>query len=726
VLAPNYEKDLPGHSLTLNGQAELKLESGLEPLLRSLAETFRAPKILLVLFGGDWPSGRLSFGVPEGVSETEVSFCKLLLDHGNEMIVVRDCLEDARLHAHPLVEQSPFIRFCASMPLLSTGGDKLGLLAVFDWKVRDGARGDEIKALKTFSALIVDHFERQRLSVFARAFSRMSNSSPDAFLCFSDEGLVTFWNPAAEMLFGYSKAEVLGMPVELLLPGIRVALQERRHLLSQGDTGKARRGVEMQALRKDQPAIPVGLSLSFWRDQGQGYFGGIIRDLSQDRFSDRHLRYLTHFDALTNLPNRASFIEAVAGELAHDSSFAILKIGLDKLKTINGSLGIAAGDLVLKTMAQRILEAALSKGEAHVARLGGDEFGILLHGLTDEKVAREIAQTVLAAIKEPCYVHGMTCHIDASIGMVLADQQAEFADANAVLKSSLLALLEAKRAGGSCIHTFRPQLGLAIEERRALDEELHLALRRDEFELHFQPQVRLDTHMIVGAEALLRWRHPQRGLLSPAVFLSALEVSDIAIEVGRWIIDAVCGFAAQINSIYGPIRVSMNLFAVQLKDTTLFETVTAALGRHNLPAHLLELEITETTVLDLEENVIAPLRKLRKLGVGIAFDDYGTGYGSLRLIKRYPVTRLKIDREFISGLMADPDDAAIVKAVVALGRSMGFHVIAEGIETPEQATKLRALKCEEAQGYLYGYPMRPEKLSALIRERNGLFEASAA
>jgi len=724
VLVFDHEKG-HGSSASLDAQSETgrKLEAELEPLFRSLAGVFRASKILLVLFGGDWPSARIGFGTPAGISEQEVSFCRLLFGLGNDAIIARDASDDIRLRAHPLVKHAPFLRFCASMPLISESEGKLGMLVVFDYKARSGVHGDELRALHTFSSLIVDHFERRRLSVYARAFSRMANSSPDAFLCFSDEGIVSFCNPSVETLFGYSKAEVIGKPVELLLPGIRAALQEKRHALSRSEHGKGGRSVEIQALRKENAAIPVELSLSFWRDRGQGTFGAIIRDLSKDRSSDQHMRYLTHFDALTNLPNRAKFIEAVAGELASNTSFTVLQIGLDKFKTINGSLGIAAGDSVLKTMAQRILDAALAAGEVHVARLGGDEFGILLNGFANEKQAHEIAQTVLAVIREACAVHGMTCHVDASIGMVLVNHGAEFADANEVLKSSLLALLEAKRAGGCCIHTFQPQLGFAIEERRALDEELRLAFARNEFELHFQPQVRLDTNVIVGAEALLRWRHPTRGLLLPAAFLFALEVSDVAIEVGRWIIDEACRFAAETNTVSSPLRISVNLFAVQLKDTTLFETVMAALDRHNLPPHLFELEITETTVLDLEEDVIGPLRKLRKLGVGIAFDDYGTGYGSLSLIKRYPVTRLKIDREFVAGLMLDPDDAAIVKAVVALGKSMGFRIIAEGIETKEQAAKLRLLKCEEAQGYLFGRPMQPENLSSLIREKN---EASAA
>jgi len=722
VLVSNNGTRFNGHGPARDVPAakDVKADEALGPLLQALATAFKAPKALLLLFGGEWPPARIYYGTPSGVSEQEVGFGKLLLELGNRAIVVRDTCDDIRLRAHPLVARAPFIRYCASLPLLSASGAKLGLLAVIDYKPREKVYDEEIKALESFAALIADHFERRRLSVFARAFSRMANSSSDAFLCFSDEGHVTFWNPVAERLFGYSTEEVLEKPVELLLPGIRTALQEKRH----SRTDKSGRNIEIQALRKDRPAIPVELSLSFWRDQGQGYFGAIVRDLSKDRVSDEHMRYLTHFDALTNLPNRAQFIEAIAGELSSDTPFSVLQIGLDKFKTINGSLGIAAGDLVLKTMAQRILEAVT--WEARVARLGGDEFGILLHGLDKEEQARDIARIVLDAVGQACHVHGMTCHVDASVGMVLVNRESDFDDANAVLKSGLLALLEAKKSGGRCIYAFHHQLSLAVEERRALDEELRLALARGEFELYFQPQVRLDTSVIVGAEALLRWRHPLRGLLAPVAFLAALEVSDIAIDVGRWIIDTACRFAAEVNAAHGPLRISINLFAVQLKDTTLYETITGALARYDLPPHLLELELTETTVLDLEEEVIGPLRNLRKLGLGIAFDDYGTGYGSLSLLKRYPVTRLKIDREFVCGIMLDPDDAAIVKAVVALGKSMGFRIIAEGIETQDQAAKLRSLKCEEAQGFLFGRPMPSDKLYLLIRERNGMFEVSAA
>jgi predicted signal transduction protein with EAL and GGDEF domain len=379
---------------------------------------------------------------------------------------------------------------------------------------------------------------------------------------------------------------------------------------------------------------------------------------------------------------------------------------------------MAAGDTVLKETADRILEV-IGPG-AFVARLGADEFAVLLRDTSDMRQAKSVCDAILPAFSEPFHVHGSNCHLGVSIGVVLCCEQSSFEDANAVLKSSLLALHQAKKEGGRRYKFFRPQLLQEAEDRRRLDEELRLAFVRGEFELHFQPQLRLDTRRIVGAEALLRWRHPTRGLLGPSAFLVALENSDIAIDVGRWIINTACAFAADLTATGTPIRVGLNLFSAQLHDETLYSTVTVALATHYLPPHLLELEITETTVLGFDENIVDPLRQLRKLGVGIAFDDYGTGFGSLSLLKRYPLTRLKIDIEFVRGLLTDPDDAAIVKAVLGLGRSMGFHVTAEGVETEEQAKRLRSLRCEEVQGFLFGKAMTAAQFRArLAREISG-------
>ncbi len=452
--------------------------------------------------------------------------------------------------------------------------------------------------------------------------------------------------------------------------------------------------------------------LATWNDGDQLQVGSIIRDVSERHRARERVRYLTHFDRLTDLPNRTHFLEKIDEALTTMGRFTLIKMGLDRFKTVNGTMGMAVGDLVLTEAARRLREVA-GPG-ALVARLGADEFGVLVSGSDDPVAADAIGQGLLQRMGEPFHVGASVCHLGASVGIVLCPGLSHFDVADAALKAALLALQHAKMAGGRRCEVFRPQLGRQADDRHQLEEELRQAFARGEFELHFQPQVTLPDARLVGAEALLRWRPPLRGLLSPAVFLPILETSEMAVDVGRWILRQGCSFAAEAASKGTPIRMGVNLFAAQLRDTAFFDEILAALAATRLPNHLLELEITETTVLDLDESMITPLRRLRDLGVKVAFDDYGTGYASLSLLKRYPLTRLKIDREFVRDLDTDPDDAAIVKAVIAMGASLGLEVIAEGIETAEQAAALFTFGCREAQGYLFGKPVSANEFRHLL------------
>jgi EAL domain-containing protein (putative c-di-GMP-specific phosphodiesterase class I) len=288
------------------------------------------------------------------------------------------------------------------------------------------------------------------------------------------------------------------------------------------------------------------------------------------------------------------------------------------------------------------------------------------------------------------------------------------------MASADLALSRAKAEGGGRYEFFQAGFRQQVSARRTLEEELRRAFGNGEFELYYQPQVRLSDGVIEGAEALLRWQHPERGLLLPGAFLPTLDRMSLAAAVGEWTIDTGCAFAAGLPGRGLPgIRLGVNLFAAQFRSGNLVSSVTGALAQSGLPATDLELEITENIVLRHDDAMTGPLRELRSLGVGIAFDDYGTGYASLSMLKRFPLTRLKIDREFIRDLVADPDDAAIVRAVLALGQSLGFEVIAEGIETAEQAAFLVAHGCDEGQGYLYGRPMPGAQFASLLAE-NGL------
>ncbi|WP_048430481.1 putative bifunctional diguanylate cyclase/phosphodiesterase [Methylobacterium indicum] len=424
------------------------------------------------------------------------------------------------------------------------------------------------------------------------------------------------------------------------------------------------------------------------------------------------LRRQAETDGLTGMSNRRGLAVAMT-RLAGASGglgAAALMIDLDGFKKVNDSLGHEAGDDLIRQAGARL--AACIGGDGLVARMGGDEFAVLLPGCGEPEQATAFAETFLHSLSEPFPIAGQTIHLGASVGIALSPLHGPLDDA--LLACADMALYEAKRAGRHCHRLFTPALRDATLSWTARQQELPRALAAGEFVLFYQPQLRLADRRVVGAEALIRWRHPRLGLLAPAEFLAPLEASRLAVPVGRWVLREACAQAAAWRRAgAGDLRIGVNLFGAQFHSASLVDEVKAALADSGLPASALEIEITETIILRHDEGLIAPLRALRDLGVGLAFDDYGTGYASLSPLKRFPLTRLKIDRSFVQGMVASPQDRAIVQSVLTLGRSFGLAVIAEGVETETMAERLRAKGCEEAQGYLFGRPMPAEAFTAL-------------
>ncbi|RYC29779.1 GGDEF and EAL domain-containing protein [Lichenibacterium minor] len=702
-------------SYRLDGPAP---EAEFDHVVRLAADIFEVPTALVSFVEEDQQFFKARVGFDTCETSRDISFCAHAL-MSDDVLVIPDARAEERFASNPLVTGHPFIRFYAGAPIITPSGQRLGSVCVIDTEPRAPLTDREQRILRGLAKVVVDHLERRRLDVVRRAATKMASTTPDAIVCSDEKGTISFWNAAAERMFGFGHLEAVGMPLTSIIPSEFRAGHEAgmARVLAGGERRLAGKTVEIRGQRRSGEQFPIELSLATWKDGDHLQVGSIIRDVSERHHARERMRYLTHFDRLTDLPNRAQFLERVDKALTMSGRFTLLKMGLDRFKAINGTMGMAVGDLVLTEVGRRVREA--TGPDAFVARLGADEFGVLISGSDDPITADATGQKLLQRMGEPFNVGGSMCHLSASIGIVLCPGLSHFDVADAALKAALLALQHAKMAGGRRCELFQPQFGQQANDRHQIEEELRQAFARDEFELHFQPQVTLPDARLVGAEALLRWRHPLRGLLSPAVFLPILETSEMAVDVGRWILRRGCSFAAEAAAGGTPIRVGVNLFAAQLRDPAFFDDILAALASTGLPNHLLELEITETTVLGLDESVIAPLRRLRDLGVKVAFDDYGTGYASLSLLKRYPLTRLKIDREFVRDLNTDADDAAIVKAVLAMGASLGLEVIAEGIETAEQATTLAALCCREAQGYRFGKPVPAAAFRHLLAPASG-------
>jgi diguanylate cyclase (GGDEF)-like protein len=458
--------------------------------------------------------------------------------------------------------------------------------------------------------------------------------------------------------------------------------------------------------------------------------GGITvfgRDVTEQHRAEEALRRLAYSDALTGLANRTRLRELLGLAMVRPAPAALLLLDLDGFKHVNDSMGHGAGDVVLRDVATRLASRLGDRGT--LARLGADEFAMLLPGVDSAAEAEAIAGELLAALAaDPFRTGGRMFHIGASIGLVFVPLGFG-TDPDVVMANADLALFRAKAVGGGACQTFDTGIRQEYEVRRLLEEDIGRAVASGEFELHYQPQVRLADGALVGAEALLRWRHPTRGLLSPSLFLEALETSPHACAVGYWIIDEACQQAAAWRADGLTLRIGINLFGEQLRAGGLAEKIEAILARWALPPEMLELELTENIALRHEQGMLAPLRILRARGVGIAFDDFGTGFASLTMLKDFPLTRLKIDRGFIASLPEGAHDAAIVDALLALGRNLSLEVIAEGIETAAQAEFLAARGCSEGQGYLFSRPLPPEAFTVAFSPRGshaGMVEFSWA
>ncbi|THV23423.1 EAL domain-containing protein [Peteryoungia ipomoeae] len=517
-------------------------------------------------------------------------------------------------------------------------------------------------------------------------------------------GFIRFVNPAFCEMFCYSQADILGKPVTLIVPerlrGAHIA--GMANVSAGAKPGLSGRAVEVSALRAGGAEFPIEIAVSTWKDEGGNFWAGAtIRDISERRERDARLMRLASQDTLTGLQNRHEFVSRLEDWLQTGQRGALALMDLDGFKEINDIHGHLIGDSVLQAVGVRL--SYLLGDSLAIGRLGGDEFTCLLKDTKDAREAQARANSIVAAFRKPFSLGGLELNVGASIGIALAPEHGT--DAEMLIASADFALSRAKAVGGRRALVFHEAMRHETQARRDMLDELRLALRNGELELYFQPQVDLVHQSVVGFEALIRWNHPSKGLLLPGHFLPALEQSSLATEIGWWTIDQACRMAAKVNGEGARYRIAVNLFTQQFRASNLSDRVKAALNAHHLRPDCLELEVTEQVTLNDDEASMQTLMAIRDIGVGVAFDDFGTGYASLSSLQRFPLTTLKIDRGFIRDIQTRKSDTAITRALVTMSREMGLRTVAEGIETESQAAFLRSLGCEEGQGYLYGRPM---------------------
>ena len=435
-------------------------------------------------------------------------------------------------------------------------------------------------------------------------------------------------------------------------------------------------------------------------------------DVTEQRRAEERMTHLAHHDTLTNLPNRSMFREKLDQALgeAKAKPLAILSLDLDRFKAVNDTFGHPAGDWLLKCVAKRLLHAVRSSKDV-VARFGGDEFAIIQFGIKSAADAEKLAKRIVEIVGKPYRDKGREMHVGVSLGIALYPGDGH--DADTLLTNADMALYRGKSEGRNVYRFFEPGMDALMRERRALELDLEAALSKREFELDFQPILNIGSGEIVGAEALMRWRSPSRGLVSPENFIAAAEETGLIVQLGDWALRKACSVAAH----WPPeMRMAVNVSAAQIKSGGFARGVISALAFSGLPANRLELEITETVMMDESDAVLKTLSQLRGLGVRIALDDFGTGYSSLGYLRRFPVDKIKIDRSFIRDLDRR-DTAAIVRTVIGLGAELGITVTAEGVETEAQLDMLRKAGCGEAQGYLIGVPAKAADMSRLLRSQ---------
>lgn len=444
---------------------------------------------------------------------------------------------------------------------------------------------------------------------------------------------------------------------------------------------------------------------------------GTILDITARIRAESEIQQLINYDTLTGLPNRSLLHDrlrlAIAQAAQEKHIVGVLVLDLDRFKGINDTLGHRSGDKLLQVVAMRL--AASVRETDTLARLGGDEFVIIQSGTGSEEGITSVSKKILGLISEPVIIDGHEIYTTASIGIAVYPMDGE--DGHTLLKYADLAMYQAKELGRNSFHFFSHDMNQKVQERMLLESSMRKALERNEFFLEYQPQVDARTGQIFGMEALVRWNHPELGLLSPDKFIYLAEETGIIVPLGEWVLQSACRQnKAWQNDGYRNLRVAVNLSGKQFGQHRLDEMISAILRETGLDPQWLELEITESTIMKNAETNISLLRKLKEMGISLAIDDFGTGYSSLSYLKHFPITRLKIDRSFVKDITSNPDDAAIAEIIIAMAQTLKLNVIAEGVETRAQMELLSFHNCVEMQGFLFSRPVSPAEITRLLRE----------
>ncbi len=529
-------------------------------------------------------------------------------------------------------------------------------------------------------------------------------------------------------MLGYSREELLNLTVRDISHPEDVAITD--DAVSKIRSGEiASFNAEKRYLKKDGTPIWVRITVAQkpGPDGRHEYDISVIEDISERKHAEERVQYLATHDELTNLPNRAMFgqllEETVATARTDERRFAVLFIDLDRFKIVNDSLGHEAGDVLLQELALRLKRCL--RGCDLVARLGGDEFVVIVTDADEPAHAAAVARNIQAAVLKPVEIMGQECRVTASIGVAMFPKDAS--DGRSLMKHADMAMYAAKEEGKNNVQFYTHDIQPLSIERLTLETSLRRALEREEFSLHYQAKVELDSGVIAGAEALLRWWNHELGAVPPANFIPLAEDTGLIVPIGKWVLRTACAqnMAWQRQGL-PPISIAVNLSPRQFKDPSLLDDIVEALEETGMAAEQLELEITESMIMNNVNHAVERLAAIKALGVRLSIDDFGTGYSSLAQLKRFPIDTLKIDRSFIRDIPENTEDRAITEAIIAMGRTLGVKIVAEGVETFGQQEFLKSRRCDQTQGFFFSKPVNAGRFAHLLRSQPARPAAEAA
>ena len=571
--------------------------------------------------------------------------------------------------------------------------------------------GTQLGAFIVINDITKHRLAQQAVQESEERFRKFAAATNDGIL-FQENGIIMDCNDAFCHMLGYELSELKGHHVfEFLAP-------ESWDLVMHHIRTRYEKPYEAFGLHRDGRKTPMEIVGKEMPYEGSTTRMTIVRDITDRKRAEARIQFMAHHDSLTLLPNRASLMERLELILTaarrKQTFVAVIFIDLDHFKTVNDSLGHHAGDALLKVIAGR-LKSCLRDADT-VARLGGDEFLVVVPDLREPQAVGQVADKIIEVVSESCMIEGQTLSISPSIGISIFPRDGNNADD--LIKNADAAMYLAKEHGRSNYQFFTPRLNNLAFEALSIESSLRDAIKQNEFVLHYQPQARIQGGQIVAAEAVIRWHHPEEGIIMPDKFISVAEQRGLIIPIGAWVLEEACrqNKAWQDEGL-PPFPVVVNLSAVQFKRRDLVRDVAQVLERTGLDGRYLELEVTESVLMEDVSTLTHTLMSLRDIGVKIAIDDFGTGYSSLSYLKRFPIDKLKIDRSFIQDLPHDPDDLAITAAIISMAQSLKIKTLAEGVENAEQFAYLRERGCDEVQGYYVSRPLPAVALAQLLRSR---------